>query len=673
MVCERLSVVSAEKLQADGRNRVVVEGVCPEIDSGRFPIKRVRGEEVVVEADVFADGHDELSCRVLYRRAGDEEWQASPMTKLGNDRWRGKFRVSTPGRYDYTVEGWIDRFETWRHNLAKRISASQDIAVECLIGAALLEETADRASGPDRTRLLSWARLLREEHERAPEIVLDAEVSSVVQQYPLRQFPGRYDKELCVVVDRERARYSTWYELFPRSCAPQPGQHGTLRDCERWLPCVAAMGFDVLYLPPIHPIGTTHRKGRNNSVDADAGDVGSPWAIGSEAGGHTAIHPSLGTLEDFDHLLAAASAHGIEIALDLALQCSPDHPYVHEHPEWFRKRPDGTIQYAENPPKKYQDIVPIDFETKQWRELWDELEHILLFWITRGVRIFRVDNPHTKALPFWEWVIQKIKGPHPEVLFLAEAFTRPKLMYRLAKLGFSQSYTYFAWRNTKYEITNYFRELTQTEVREYFRPNLWPNTPDILPEYLQSGGRAAFMLRLILAATLGSNYGIYGPAFELCENTPREPGSEEYLDSEKYEIKHRNVDTPWSLRDFIARVNRIRRDNAALQSDWGLRFHETDNPALICYSKATQDLSNVIIVVVNLDPFHRQAGWINLDIGELGLDTTRTFQAHDLLGDGRYFWQGARNYVELIPESLPAHVMRLRKWVRTERDFDYYF
>jgi starch synthase (maltosyl-transferring) len=661
------------KLQPDGRNRVVVEGVRPEIDSGRFPIKRVLGEEVVVEADVFVDGHDELSCRILYRHTSDRDWRLSPMTSLGNDRWRGKFRVSELGQYEYTVEGWIDRFGTWRRDLMKRISAGQDIAVECLIGAALLEESADRAAGSDRTRLLSWASMLRKVRERVPDIGLEAEVTGVVQKYPVRNFPRRYDKQLRLVVDRERARYSAWYELFPRSCAPQPGQHGTLRDCEGWLARIAAMGFDVLYLPPIHPIGITHRKGRNNSVTADANDVGSPWAIGSDDGGHRAIHPALGTLEDFDHLLAAAKVHGIEIALDLALQCSPDHPYVREHPEWFRKRPDGTIQYAENPPKKYQDILPIDFETEQWQSLWEELEQILLFWIGRGVRIFRVDNPHTKALSFWEWVIEKIKGQYPEVLFLAEAFTRPKLMYRLAKLGFSQSYTYFAWRNTKDELTGYFRELIRTEVREYFRPNLWPNTPDILTEYLQTGGPAAFMVRLILAATLAASYGIYGPAFELCENTPREPGSEEYLESEKYELKHWNVDTAWSLKDLIARMNRIRRDNAALQSDRSLLFHDTDNPALICYSKASEDLSNVIIVVVNLDAFHRQAGWINLDIGVLGLDTSRTFQAHDLLGDGRYFWQGARNYVELTPGSLPAHVMRVRKWVRTEKDFDYYF
>ena len=661
-----------QSIGGDGRSRVAIERVRPQIDCGRFPIKRVIGEEVIVEADVFADGHDELSCEVLYRSCAKQEWQRVAMAGLGNDRWRAAFRVTQLGAWHYTVEAWIDRFATWRRDLAKRLSAGQEIAVECRIGAALIEEIAEQADR-DRTRLLSWARMLRDGDERLGKVALDPELAQTAGQYPIRHFPSRFEKELSVAVDRERARFSAWYEIFPRSCAPEAGRHGTLRDCEAWLPYVAAMGFDVLYLPPIHPIGISHRKGKNNSVMAQPGDAGSPWAIGSEAGGHTAVHPDLGTLEDFDHLLASAKRNGIEIALDMAFQCSPDHPYVRKHPEWFRMRPDGTIQYAENPPKRYQDIVPLDFETAQWRELWQELEQVLMFWIARGVRIFRVDNPHTKALPFWEWVIGEVKRAYPEVLFLAEAFTRPKLMYRLAKAGFSQSYTYFTWRNTKPDLTAYFRELNQTEVREYFRPNVWPNTPDILSEYLQLGGRAAFVVRVILAATLAASYGIYGPAFELCENTPREPGSEEYLDSEKYEIKHRNVDIPWSLKELIGRVNRIRRENVALQSDRSLRFHETDNPALLCYSKADEDCSNVIIVVVNLDASHTQGGWVNLDAGALGLDATRAFQAHDLLSDGRYLWQGARNYVELIPESLPAHILRVRKWVRTEQDFDYYF
>jgi len=597
------------------------------------------------------------------------------MTRLDEgDRWRGEFLVSQLGRYVYIVEGWIDRFGTWRRDMLSRMAAGQGLQVEFLIGAKLIDDAAASAPVEHAGKLLAWARTLREDDDLAAKksIVLDDEAVRVIQESAHDRFRGRYDSELEAVVDREKARFSTWYEVFPRSCSPEAGRHGTLRDCEAWIPYVASMGFDVLYLPPIHPIGRTFRKGKNNSVTAQPDDVGSPWAIGAEEGGHTAVHPQLGTLEDFDRLLATAKKHGIEVALDVAFQCTPEHPYVHQHPEWFRRRPDGTFQYAENPPKKYEDIYPLDFETEDWRALWEELKRVLSFWVERGVRIFRVDNPHTKALSFWEWVIAEIKRLYPDVIFLAEAFTRPQLMYRLAKLGFSQSYTYFTWRNTKEELSKYFLELTRTEVAEYFRPNLWPNTPDILPEYLQVGGRPAFMIRLVLAATLGASYGIYGPAFELIENTPREPGSEEYLNSEKYELKHRDLNARQTLIGLVARMNAIRRENPALQSDRNLRFHETDNPVIMCYSKATDDLTNIVIVIVNLDAFHAQRGWVTLDLDALGLKTSRAFQAHDLLGEGRYLWHGARVYFELAPESLPAHIIRVRRWVRTERDFDYY-
>jgi starch synthase (maltosyl-transferring) len=432
------------------------------------------------------------------------------------------------------------------------------------------------------------------------------------------------------------------------------------------------MGFDVLYLPPIHPIGMTQRKGKNNSLTPTPEDTGVPWAIGSKEGGHKSVNPELGTLEDFRHFVAKAREYGIDIALDIAFQCSPDHPYVREHPEWFRKRPDGTIQYAENPPKRYEDIYPFDFETEDWPGLWEELKSIFLFWAEQAVHIFRVDNPHTKTFPFWEWVIAEVKRDYPDAIFLSEAFTRPKVMYRLAKLGFTQSYTYFAWRNTKWDLTQYFTELTKTEVREFFRPNLWPNTPDILTEYLQTGGRPAFMARLVLAATLGANYGIYGPAFELCENRPREHGSEEYLDSEKYQIRHWDIDDRNSLKEIIAVVNRIRRDNPALQSDWSLLFHPTDNEQLICYSKQTEDLSNIILVVVNVDPYHTHSGWVDLSSQQLGLGQDEAFRVHDLLINARYLWQGHRNYVELNPHSIPAHIFRVNRRVRSERDFDYY-
>ena len=657
----------------DVRRRVVIARLSPEIECGMFAIKRVVGEAVTVEADVFSDSHDLVACQILYCQDGSE-MVTSPMRPLGNDRWRGEFLVTGLGEYRYTVEAWIDRFQTWRRDLEKRISARQDISVDLLVGADLIERAARRATGEDARTLDNWARRLRASKgaESGAAVALDLKLFELIERYPERDFATRYDKQLPVVVEREKARFSTWYELFPRSCSPEPGRHGTFHDCEKWIPYVASMGFDVIYLPPIHPIGKTLRKGKNNSLPASPDDVGSPWAIGSAEGGHKSIHPALGTLEDFKRFIAKASEHGLEVALDIALQCTHDHPYVQQHREWFNMRPDGTIQYAENPPKKYQDIYPINFESPRWRELWEELKSIFVFWIEQGVRIFRVDNPHTKSFAFWEWVIAEIRKQHRDVLFLAEAFTRPNVMYRLAKLGFSQSYTYFTWRNTKQELTDYFNELTQTEAREYFRPNLWPNTPDILPEFLQVGGRASFMVRLILAATLGATYGIYGPAFELCENAPLAPGKEEYLNSEKYELKRRNLDSPHSLKDLISRLNRIRKENPALQSNHSLRFHETDNPALLCYSKASDDLSSVIVVVINVDCFHEQRGWLNLDLRSIGLDERHSFQAHDLLSEGRFLWQGTRNYVELTPESLPAHILRLRRWVRTERDFDYY-
>jgi starch synthase (maltosyl-transferring) len=659
---------------ANARRRVVIERIRPEINCGRFAIKRVVGEGVVVEADVFADGHDQLACRVLFWHETEKEPQSSPMELLVNDRWRGEFRVSKIGRYRYTVEGWVDRFKTWRGDLVKRIAAEQDVKVELMIGAELISDAAKHAAGGDVQLLREWARRVHEakDQDSGKLIALEEELLPVIQHYPEPYLVSRYEKELGVIVDPPKARFSAWYELFPRSCSLSAGRHGTLANCETWLPYIASMGFDVVYLPPIHPIGMTFRKGKNNAIVAQPDDVGSPWAIGSPEGGHKSVHPQLGTLQDFRRFVSKSGEHGLEVALDIAFQCSPDHPYAREHPEWFRKRPDGTIQYAENPPKQYQDIYPLNFETSEPLALWEELKSVFEFWINQGVRLFRVDNPHTKAFPFWEWVISEIKEGYPDVIFLAEAFTRPHVMYRLAKLGFTQSYTYFTWRNTKQELTDYFTELTSTEVQEYFRASLWPTTPDILPDFLQVGGRPAFMIRLVLAAMLGASYGIFGPAFELCENAAVAPGSEEFLHSEKYELKHRDLNAAWSLKDFIARINRIRKDNAALQSDHTLRFHETDNPMLLCFSKTTEDLSNAIIVIVNLDSFHTQIGWVELDLNSLGLDADHAFQVHDLLGDGRYLWQGARNYVELTAGSLPAHIMRVRRRVSTERDFDYY-
>jgi starch synthase (maltosyl-transferring) len=659
--------------ETNGRQRVAIEGVSPEVDAGRFPIKRTSGDEVVVEADIFADGHDQLTSTLLYRREEDAVWQEVAMRPLGNDRWRGEFRVTVPGRYRYTIEAFVDRYRTWRHELRRRVDAGQDVSIDLQIGAGIIDDAVQRASGTDADHLKVLAAILRNtrDPDGAVAAAFDEEQAALVLRYADRRFATRYCRELRVTVDRERARFSTWYELFPRSCSPDPNRHGTLRDVQAMLPEIAAMGFDVLYLPPIHPIGRTFRKGRNNSVTAEPGDVGSPWAIGASEGGHTAVHPELGTLDDVRALVQAARAQGIDIALDIAFQCAPDHPYVTEHPEWFRKRPDGSIQYAENPPKKYQDIYPFDFETDAWESLWQELARVILFWVEQGVRVLRVDNPHTKALPFWEWVIDQVTARHPDVIFLSEAFTRPRVMERLAKLGFTQSYTYFTWRNSAAELREYFTELTGSRLREFMRPNVWPNTPDILHEYLQAGGRPAFAVRGTLAATLAASYGIYGPAFELCENVPREKGSEEYLDSEKYQIRHWDRQAPHSLAGLMTKLNRIRREHPALQRDDTLRFHDTDNPALLCYSKVTADGSDALLIVVNVDPVYRHSGWVSIDLGVFGLSSNESFEVHDLLDDRRFVWQGASNYVELSPEVAPAHVFAVRH-LRSERDVDLY-
>jgi starch synthase (maltosyl-transferring) len=660
------------------RRRVIIEGVTPAIDCGRFPVKCEAGEDVVVEADVFTDGHDLVSCRLRWRPEAARNWREVPMQPLGNDRWRASFRVERLGRYLYTVDGWVDHFKSWRRDLRKRVAAGQDVAIDLLIGADHLAAAAARARNQDRRALARGAAQLRADSSQTERIAiaLDEELFAVACRYPDFEHATTYGKELVVVVDPVRARFSAWYEMFPRS-AGAPGEHGSFRDVETRLPYISAMGFDVLYLPPIHPIGETKRKGANNAVEAMAGEPGSPWGIGSAEGGHKAIHPQLGTSEDLRRLVKRARAMGIEVALDIAFQASPDHPYARERPEWFRARPDGTIQYAENPPKKYQDIYPFDFETADWKALWTELESVFTHWIDHGIRTFRVDNPHTKPFPFWEWAINRLKVKHPDLVFLSEAFTRPRVMYRLAKLGFTQSYTYFAWRNHKRELEEYLEELTRTEVVDYFRPSFWPNTPDILTEYLQTGGRPAFVIRFVLAATLAASYGIYGPAFELLEHRPREPGSEEYLHSEKYQLRAWDLERPDSLRDIIARVNRIRRENPALQTNRTLRFHAIENENIIAFSKRypvepdapvvdedgrpipAPPPGNALLITINLDPYHTQAGWVDSPLDLFGIDPRRPFQVHDLLGSAHYTWNGYWNYVELNPHVLPAHIFRV--------------
>jgi starch synthase (maltosyl-transferring) len=657
----------------DGRVRAVIDTVRPSVDGGRFAVKRVAGEALEVEAHCFADGHDVLRAVLAWRREDAAEWQELEMRPLGNDVWRAQFTPTEIGRYRYTVAAWVDAFATWRHDFARREDPA-DLAVAVLSGAYLAEEAAARAPGADAKQLKDWAARLRaaKKTEEIRAAALDEAMAAIAARHPDRSLEARWRVDMPLVVERERARYSTWYELFPRSTAAEAGRHGTFKDVEKRLPYVAELGFDVLYLPPIHPIGRERRKGKNNAVSAAKDDVGSPWAIGAAEGGHKSILPELGTPEDFRGLVKAAAKHGIEIALDIAYQCAPDHPYLKAHPGWFRKRPDGSVQYAENPPKKYQDIYPFDFECADWKALWQELKSVFEFWIGEGVKIFRVDNPHTKAFPFWEWVIGELQRKHPDLIFLAEAFTRPKVMHRLAKLGYTQSYTYFAWRNTKHELTEYFTELAQGPGKEYFRPNVWPNTPDILTEALQIGGRAAFMQRLALAATLAASYGIYGPAFELMEHQPREPGSEEYLHSEKYQLRHWDLERADSLRAYIAAFNRIRRENPALHEDSSLRFFPVDNDQLLAYGKQTPERSNQIVCVVNLSPHHTHGGWVELDLGMLGIEHDRPYQMHDLLSGARYLWTGPRNFVQLDPQRSPAHVFRVRSRLHREQDFDYF-
>ncbi|HEY6006954.1 MAG TPA: alpha-1,4-glucan--maltose-1-phosphate maltosyltransferase [Geobacteraceae bacterium] len=670
---DRTFLPGAPCLPEEGRKRVVIEKVSPEIDCGRFPIKRVVGETVTVRADVFSDGHDAVSATLLYRKEEEDAWREIPMDSLGNDRWEAGFIVPELGSYHYTVSGRVDHFATWKNDLKKRLRAGENLAADRHIGADLIESAAERAPGEERKRLLELARQIRAATDDDGALLLadDDDLARLMGVYAVSRATTSYDATLEVVVERREALFSAWYELFPRSCCADNGSHGSFRECEKLLPLIAAAGFDVVYFPPIHPIGRTNRKGKNNAPVAEVEDPGSPWAIGSEEGGHKAIHPGLGTLEDFARFLARAQELGLQVAMDIAFQCSPDHPYVGEHPGWFRWRPDGTVQYAENPPKKYEDIIPFDFECAEWRSLWEELRSVFLYWIEQGVTIFRVDNPHTKPFPFWEWLIREVRREHPDTIFLSEAFARPKVMYRLAKLGFSQSYTYFSWRNSRRELEQYLAELTRTEVREFFRPNFWPTTPDILPEFLQYGGAPAFAIRFLLAATLSASYGIYGPPFELFVAEAL-PDKEEYLHSEKYEIRCWDWNDPRNMRELISRVNRIRRENPALQTTGNVRFCETDNDNIICYLKVSADRTNVVLVVVSLDPFNSQEGSVRLPIEELGISAGHPYLVHDLLSDEKNIWHSDVNRVALNIHAMPAKICRLRPRLRRENDFDYY-
>ncbi|MFH1507862.1 MAG: alpha-1,4-glucan--maltose-1-phosphate maltosyltransferase [Candidatus Omnitrophota bacterium] len=653
-------------------SRVIIENVLPEIDGGKFSIKRVPRQKVVVRADIFTDGHDALTAILLVKAPGRQNWDEIPMRFLSNDKWEAFFRVSELGVYKYSVWASVDLVSTWQNDLRKKFEAGQDVRLDLAVGRGILKTIIGKVKEEDRNILKTFLEIINKgDVTRAVASCLEKDILSIAKKCLDLKDGVVYDKELTVSVERPEAGFGAWYELFPRSCGLGAAKPGTFKDCIALLGEISRMGFSILYLPPIHPIGQKNRKGKNNATSSLPEDPGSPWAIGSASGGHMSIEPSLGTIKDFERLVREARKVGLEIALDLAFQCSPGHPYIKEYPEWFKKSPDGSIQYAENPPKKYEDIVPFNFETRNAQELWEELRNIVLFWVHKGVKTFRVDNPHTKPFAFWEWLINQVRSEYPEVIFLSEAFTRPKVMYRLAKLGFSQSYTYFTWRNTKREFTEYLTDLTQSQIKEYFRPNFWTNTPDILPEHLQYGGRPAFIARFILAATLSSNYGIYGPAFELCVSEAL-PGKEEYLNSEKYEIKHWDRDKDGNLKDIITLVNKIRKENPALQETNNVKFCEVDNDNLLFYMKATEDFSNVLLIIVNLDPYHAQSGWVRVPISELGIGNDQQYLVVDLLSRDRYFWTGERNFILLDPIAMPAHILRLHHRVRRETDFDYY-
>ena len=665
-----------------GQSRVVIERVSPELDGGRYPIKAIPGDVIAVEADVFADGHDYLAVKLLYKHTDDAAWIETTMALLVNDRWGASFIAEKQGRYLYTIEAWVDHPASWQHEVHLKVADGQRITSELLAGAQYLDGMLLRAGGiepgakgrgkkakstvaesPEAKALREMAALFRDEsrYDEAVSVAESDQFTFYASRYPERQYPIRYAHELDVEVDRARAGFSTWYCLFPRSAARAEGAggapaHGTFKDVEALLPRISDMGFDVLYLPPIHPIGTAHRKGKNNSVACQPGEPGVPYGIGSELGGHDAIHPELGTVEDFKHLIAIAANYGMEVAMDLAIQCSPDHPWAKDHPEWFKKRPDGTIQYAENPPKKYQDIYPVYFETDDWQNLWEELKRVLLVWASWDVRIVRVDNPHTKPFIFWEWVIAEVKKEFPDMLFLAEAFTRPKVMQELGKRGYAQSYTYYTWRNSKYELEQYMTELTQGEMKYYYRPNFWPTTHDINPYSLQGGHEPQFLLRFFMAATLSSNYGIYGPSFELMEHVPF-PNKEEYLNSEKYEIRLWDWDKTNKLTYLITLVNRLRHENAALQTTNNLTFCTVNDDAIMAYLKVSG--TNRLLIVVNTDAYSRRAGIVQVPIWQLGIGHDQSYTVHDLLTGAYYTWKGEQNYVELDPYVLPMHLFRI--------------
>lgn len=641
---------------------IIIENLKPSVDSGRFNLKTIVGKPVTIKADIFKDGHDILKAALLYKPVNTDSWESTPLLFLENDSWSATFTPNENTRYEIKVTAWVDPLETWITNIEKKCLATQNVPNDISEGIRLFEKLNQLLPAAQAKSLKLFIQQLKVSngvYDEVLRLIQEPKLIQWVEKYSLKQLETTSDPVLYITVDREKAQFSSWYEFFPRSQG-KTKKHGTFKDCINRLDDIKKMGFDVIYLPPIHPVGTTHRKGPNNSLKAKAADPGCPWAIGNKEGGHKSIHPELGTLKDFQNFVCEANKRGIEIALDYALQCSPDHPYVKEHPEWFYRYPDGHIHYSENPPKKYEDIYPLNFNCDNQEELWKELKSIVEYWIEQGVKIFRVDNPHTKPFNFWKWLIAEIQTINPDVLFLSEAFTRPKAMKYLAKVGFTQSYTYFTWRNTKQELKEYLEELTQSEMKHYFRGNLFTNTPDILHEYLQKGGAPAFKIRAALAATLSSSYGIYS-GYEFCENTPKEPNSEEYLDSEKYQIKPRNWNAKGNIKDYLTRLNTIRRQNRALQDYTNLTFFETHNDQIIAYGKQSADKSNIIVVVVNLDPFHPQEDSVQLPLSEFGVEPWQSYQMKDLITGEKYYWKGFENYVRLDPFYEPVHIFQLKK------------
>jgi starch synthase (maltosyl-transferring) len=658
--------VSTQKNDLERLPTVVIENVEPCLDGGRYPIKRVIGQVLKVSADIFKDGHDQLSAVLKWRKVNDSDWYQTPMRQSENDRWEGVCHFIENALHEYTIEAWEDRFKSWQVEYGKKYGAGNtELQTELEEGAFLIQQAAGRADRKqDKERLSVFAKQLKNaDAHLGAQLAKNPELTGLMAAWPDLVLSTELTPYVKVVVDRPQALFAAWYEFFPRSAEGKPDSGSKFRDCLTRIDDAKAMGFDVIYFPPIHPIGFTKRKGKNNSVTCEPGDPGVPYAIGSQFGGHKAVEPELGTLEDFDWLVGEVHARGMEIALDFAINCSPDHPYVKEHPEWFFHRPDGTIKYAENPPKKYEDVYPLNFYSSDWRNLWEEMKDVILFWVRHGVRIFRVDNPHTKPNAFWEWLISGIQHEYPDVIFLSEAFTRPKMMKTLAKGGFTQSYTYFTWRTSKWELTEYLTELTQSEMKFYFRGNFFTNTPDILPFHLQTGGRPAFMMRAVLATTLSTVYGIYS-GFELCENVAV-PGREEYLNSEKYQFKERDWNAPGNIKDYITTLNRIRKTNRALREYENLRFHTIENEQILFYSKATEGLDNIILVMVNLDPYNTQSGFAYVPIESFQIDGTEPYQVEDLITGERFTWRGARNFVMLEPNSRPAHIFRVRRLIGT--------